>query len=234
LDIVLIGASLFAVGIALVLVTLTLLGIQSAQKLGNAILWLRKIANRLARPLIHREMISLERAEGFARDFAEGLQHIRRSPGQLLLPGLLALSRKAIMMAILYLVSVAYRNPFNLDILTAAFSTSYLFTIASITPSGVGFVEGAMTIYLKQLAVPLATSAAISVAYRGITFWLTLLYGTLAIRIIDYSNGRLRRKRPSPEKVTLPGQTLTTSATPDPITANPSQPHMDSERTPES
>jgi uncharacterized protein (TIRG00374 family) len=233
MDIVLIGASLFAVGIAVVLVTLTLLGIQSAEKLGDAILWLRKTVNRLARPLIHRELISLERVQVFASDFAEGLQHIRRSPSRLLLPGVLALTRKALMMTILYLVSVAYRNPFNLDVLTAAFSTSYLFTIASITPSGVGFVEGAMTIYLKQLAVPLETSAAISVAYRGITFWLTLLYGMIAIRIIDYSNGRFKRKQMTPEKVISPSQAHTSSVTPKLGSANPIHSQNNSEESSE-
>jgi uncharacterized protein (TIRG00374 family) len=186
LDTVLITASAFAVSIAVVLITLTLLGIQSAERLGQAVLSLTNLINRVLRPFLRRELISLSRSQSFADDFSEGLQQIRSSPSGLILPALLALTQKSLMIVILYLVSVAFHYPFNFDTLIASFSISYLFTIASVTPSGVGFVEGAMTLYLKALQVPLATSVVISVAYRSITFWLILIYGIVAIRWVGY------------------------------------------------
>jgi hypothetical protein len=204
LDAVLITASIFASSVTVITILLTLLGIRSADKLGRAVLWLAGIANRALHPILRREVINQTDAQDFARDFAEGLQHVRRSPSRLLLPFLLALSRKVVMMAILYLVSMAFHTPLEPFTLVAVFSTSYLFTIASVTPSGVGFVEGAMIVYLNALQVPLATSAAISLAYRGITFWLTLVYGLIAIRLVDYSNGRLK-KSSSPSKAPLLG-----------------------------
>jgi uncharacterized membrane protein YbhN (UPF0104 family) len=140
-------------------------------------------------------LISHARAVSLGADVSEGLKHIRRSPGRLLQPGILALTRKLLMMLILFLVSMAFRYPFPLDTLVASFSTSYLFTIASVTPSGVGFVEGAMTVYTAALGVPLATSAAISLAYRGLTFWLTLAYGLVAIRWVGYPPQEARDKR---------------------------------------
>ena len=186
LDTVLIAASTFAISIAVVLITLTVLGIQSAERLVRAVLSLTNLINRLLRPFLNRELISLSRSQGFADDFSEGLKHIRSSPSGLILPAILALTQKALMIIILYLVSVAFHFPLSLNTLIAGFSTSYLFTIASVTPSGVGFVEGAMTLYLKALQVPLATSAVISVAYRSITFWLILVYGIVAIRWVGY------------------------------------------------
>lgn len=203
LDAVLITASIIASSVALITILLTLLGIRSADKLGRAVLWLTDKANRALRPLLRREVIDQPQAQEFARDFAEGLQHVRRSPGRLLLPFLFALSRKAVMMTILYLVSMAFHTPLDPFTLVAVFSTSYLFTIASVTPSGVGFVEGAMLVYLNSLQVPLATSAAISLAYRGITFWLTLIYGMIAIRIVDYHNGRLKESSRIPSRAPL-------------------------------
>ncbi|UCF61146.1 MAG: flippase-like domain-containing protein [Anaerolineaceae bacterium] len=208
LDAVLITALTFAVSVAVITILLTLLGIRSADKLGHAVLWLTDKANRALRPVLRREVIDQARAQDFTQDFAEGLQHVRRSPGRLLLPFLLALSRKLVMMTILYLVSMAFHTPLDLFTLIAVFSTSYLFTIASVTPSGVGFVEGAMLVYLNALQIPLATSAAISLAYRGITFWLTLVYGLIAIRIVDYSNGRLKKTR-SPSGASLFGDQRT-------------------------
>ena len=202
LDTVLIAASVFAISIAVALITLTLIGIQSTGRLGQVVLSLTNMINRVLRPFLHRELISLSRSQGFANDFSEGLQHIRSSPAGLILPAILALTQKALMITILYLVSVAFHYPFNLDTLIASFSTSYLFTIASVTPSGVGFVEGAMTLYLKALQVPLATSAVISIAYRSITFWLTLVYGIVAIRWVGYRPTQLARA--SPVEVGLP------------------------------
>jgi hypothetical protein len=206
LDAVLITASIFAVSVAVITILLTLLGIRSADKLGRVVLWLAGIANRALHPFLRREVIDQAHAQDFAQDFSEGLQHVRRSPGRLLLPFLLALSRKAVMLTILYLVSMAFHAPLSLDTLIASFSTSYLFTIASVTPSGVGFVEGAMIVYLNALQVPLATSAAISLAYRGITFWLTLVYGLIAIRIVDYHNGRFMETRVIPSSPSLPSK----------------------------
>ena len=195
LDAVLITASVFAISVSVITILLTILGIRSVDKLGRAVLWLAGTANRALHPILRRDIIDRSNAQDFARDFADGLQHVRRSPVRLLLPLLLAVSRKLVMMTILYLVSRAFLTPLDLFTLIAVFSTSYLFTIASVTPSGVGFVEGAMIVYLNALQVPLATSVAISLAYRGITFWLTLVYGLIAIRIVDYSNGRLKKSR---------------------------------------
>lgn len=198
LDTVLIAASVFAISITIALVILTALGIQSAEKLGQTVLTMSRLANRALSPILKRDVIDSIRAQGFANDFSEGLQHIRRSAGRLLIPGMLALTRKVVMMTMLYLVSVAFHHPLELDTLIAGFATSYLFTIASITPSGVGFVEGGMTLYFTAMGIPLATSAAISVAYRGITFWLVLVYGTIAIRRVGYTPSQIAKTSPTP------------------------------------
>ncbi|MCX6070619.1 MAG: lysylphosphatidylglycerol synthase domain-containing protein, partial [Chloroflexi bacterium] len=68
--------------------------------------------------------------------------------------------------------------------LLAGYAIGYLFVIVSPTPSGIGFVEGAMTLALTTLRVPLAAATVITLAFRGITVWLTLLYGMVAMRWI--------------------------------------------------
>jgi uncharacterized protein (TIRG00374 family) len=206
LDTVLIAASLFTIAIGFTLIFLALLGIQSTDNLGKAIMWLVNLANRISRRFINRDSIGHVQAQAFIHDISDGMQHIRRSPGGLLVPGILALCRKAAMMGILFLVSVAFKNPLNLSTLLAGFTTSYLFTIASITPSGVGFVEGAMTVYLTEMQVPLATSAVISLAYRGITFWLPLAYGIIAIRLVGYKPRGLTQARAVPASANPGGQ----------------------------
>jgi uncharacterized protein (TIRG00374 family) len=181
-----IGASIFAATIGVSLIIAAIVGIFSSQHLDRLVVWFVRGINRLVKPFIKKQLIDLDNARGFGTDLASGLMEIRRSPGNLLQPIGWALGRKAMMMVILYLVSRAYASPFDLPTVFVSFTVSYLFTIASITPSGVGFVEGAMSLIQVSMGIDPATSVAIAVAYRGLTFWLILLYGSFAIRAVDY------------------------------------------------
>lgn len=186
LDAWLIGAAVFAVSIAVGLLILIAIGVHSTNQLERTILRLVDLANRLLQPFFKRALINRASAQNFALDIADGLLQIRRSPRALILPFFLALTRKTVMMVILFFVSLAFHNPFGVETLLASFSVGYLFIIASVTPSGVGFVEGAMILTQNAMGVDPLTSTAIALAYRGITFWLTLAYGFIAIRMIGF------------------------------------------------
>jgi uncharacterized protein (TIRG00374 family) len=175
-------AALFLVGLALGLGTLLYLGMKSGEILGKALARISALANRIAKPFLKREYFDLSKAHAFGIDAAEGLRHARSSPGELWLPFALGLSTKALMMTILFLMFMAFNQPFSVATLIAGFSIGYLFTIVSPTPSGIGFVETAMTLALTSLRVPLAAAALIVFGYRGFTLWLTMIYGMVAIR----------------------------------------------------
>jgi uncharacterized protein (TIRG00374 family) len=155
---------------------------RSGEKLGKALAWIGALANRITKPFLKREYFDLTRAQEFGIDAAEGLRHARKSPGDLWLPFALGLSTKALMMTILFLMFMAFNQTFSVATLIAGFSIGYLFTIVSPTPSGIGFVETAMTLTLTSLRVPLAAAALIVFGYRGFTLWLTMAYGMIAIR----------------------------------------------------
>jgi uncharacterized protein (TIRG00374 family) len=175
-------AAFILVGLALGLGVLLYIGMKSGEKLGKALAWVGALANRITKPFLNREYFDLTRAQEFGIDAAEGLRHARKSPGELWLPFALGLSTKALMMTILFLMFMAFNQPFSVGTLVAGFSIGYLFTIVSPTPSGIGFVETAMTIALTSLSVPLAAAALIVFGYRGFTLWLTMAYGMIAIR----------------------------------------------------
>lgn len=180
---ILAGASfIFIVGS--VLIMLTVVGIRSAEQLQTLIQWFVRRLNGLLHPLFQKDLIDPEKAANYARDIAEGMGEIRRAPTRLAIPFFLALARKSLMMVILYCVSLAFNASYDLPTLIVTFMVSYLFTIASVTPAGVGFVEGAMAITQTGMGVSPVDSAAIIIAYRGITFWLLALYGFFAIRRI--------------------------------------------------
>lgn len=177
-------AAIILAGIALFIGVLLLLGMRSPELLRRTLAWAGGIANRVVRLFARREPFDLSRAGALSQDVNEGLQAIRRSPRGLMLPAALAFSSKALLITILTLVFIAFRQPFTPGMLIAGFSIGYLFYIVSPTPSGIGFVEGAMTLVLTPLGVPFAVAAVIAVAFRGVTFWLTIAYGMLAMRWI--------------------------------------------------
>lgn len=177
-------AAFILAGIALTIGILLLLGLRSPELLHRVLHWGGSLANRVARPFVRRELFDLTGAREVSNDVNEGLQAIRRSPRGLILPGALAFSSKALLITILTLVFIAFRQPFTPGMLIAGFSIGYLFYIVSPTPSGIGFVEGAMTLVLTSLGVSFAIAAVIAVAFRGVTFWLTIAYGMLAMRWI--------------------------------------------------
>jgi uncharacterized protein (TIRG00374 family) len=183
-----ITASLILTGLALGLGFLLYLGMHSGEKLGQALKWLGKMTNRILHPFIKREHIDTERAYYFGVDAAEGLRLARKSPGGLWIPLALGLSTKLLMMTILFLMFLAFKQPYTVSTIVAGFSMGKLFTIVSPTPSGVGFVETAMTLALNSLGVPLAPAALIVLGYRGFTLWLTMLYGMIGIRWVGLSS----------------------------------------------
>jgi len=175
-------AVLVLAGIALGTGLVLVMGMRSPALLSNVLTRLGNLVNRMLRPILRRNSVDVSRALPFAEDVYEGLQVVRKSPVKLLFPALLAFTSKALLITILGLIFVAFGQPFTITMLIASFSIGYLFYIVSPTPSGIGFVEGAMTLVLTSLGLSLAISVVITLVFRGVTFWLTVLYGMLAIR----------------------------------------------------
>ena len=100
------------------------------------------------------------------------------------MPAFLALNNKVLLLTILLLVFLAFKVPFTTSIVIAGFSIAYLFMIVSPTPSGVGVVEGVLTLTLHSLDIPLEAAIVVTLAYRGITFWVPFFFGFLSLRIL--------------------------------------------------
>ncbi len=164
------------------------LGLKSASQMGNALAWLARLVNKILSPFIRKQYLSERRAYEFAGDASLGLQKLRKEPRKLVLPVLLGLSNKALLITILLMMFLAFKVPATPGTLIAGFSIGYLFTIVSPTPAGIGFVEGALTLGLNSLNVPLGMATILALSYRGITFWLPLLFGMVAFRMISRSS----------------------------------------------
>jgi uncharacterized protein (TIRG00374 family) len=206
-----ITASLILTGLAIGLGFLLYLGMRSGERLGKALVWLGRMVNRILHPFIKREYIDADRAYNFGVDAAEGLRLAKKSPGGLWIPLALGLTTKILMMIILFLMFLAFRQPYSIATIVAGFSMGYLFTIVSPTPSGVGFVETAMTLALNSLGVPLAPAALIVLGYRGFTLWLMMLYGMIGIRWVGSSSRKDDQDPETTAMQSIPGKPPSTT-----------------------
>jgi glycosyltransferase 2 family protein len=166
--------------IAMALGSLLYLGSQSGNALGKALAGMARLVNRILRPFIHREYLSETRAYEFAHEMAQDLKSLPEH-----LPFLYALIGKALLMGVLVSMFLAFQVPFSAGTIIGGFSITYLFLIVSPTPSGIGIIEGVMPLALSSLRVPWGQAVIITLAYRGVTFWIPLALGAIAFRVLE-------------------------------------------------
>ncbi len=180
---------LIAAGILLLIAaadgTMLVLGYRSSAQLGRLLAWLSRLVNRIAAPVLHRDLLQVERAHQFAREVAEGISTIRGSRRNLIWPFLFTLNNKALLICVLAFVFLALNTPFSTGTLVGGFSISYLFFYASPTPSGVGFVEGILPVALNTLMVPFTNAVLITLAFRAVTLWFPLVVGAVTFRLLQ-------------------------------------------------
>lgn len=198
-----IAASTIIFLIATALGFLMWLGSRSAVALGNVLAWMARLVNRVVYPFLHREYLSETRAHLFAHEMAKDLRSLPERPRSLAVPLLYAFANKVVMMCILASVFLAFQVPFSAGTIIGGFAISYLFLIVSPTPSGIGIVEGVMPLALSSLRVPWSQAVLITLAYRGITFWIPLAIGALALRLLER------------EKITVPKSEVKEHSLPD-------------------
>ena len=180
-----IGASSVMFIVATVLGFLLYLGSQSGKALGNVLAWMARFVNRVARPFIHREYLSEARAHEFAEEMAQDLRSLPETAAQPDRAFSVFAGRQDPADARLLCVFLAFQIPFSAGTIIGGFAISYLFLIVSPTPSGIGIVEGVMPLALSSLRVPLSQGLIVTLAYRGITFWLPLGIGAIAFRMTE-------------------------------------------------
>lgn len=181
-------ASLILLAIACVLALLLYLSYRAPIKLGKLLAKIARMGNRLLKVFTRREYFSETRALSFAMEMSEGLGSLPRKPYSLLAPFLFSLINKALLMGVLTSAFLSFNIPFTAGKIITSFSIAYLFVIVSPTPSGLGVVEGAMTLVLHSLHLNWGDAILVTLAYRAVTFWLVLAFGALAFRSLSMSS----------------------------------------------
>lgn len=177
-------ASAIMLSIASLLAFLLYLGSKSEIRLGDALSRIAQFLNRLAYPVLRREYLSEAKMRNYAHDMAEDLRALPQRWRTLIKPFLFAFANKMLLMGVLTVIFLAFRIPFSAGTIIGGYSITYLFTVISPTPSGIGIVEGVMPLALSSMNVPWSQAVIATLAYRGITFWFPLGVGAWALRVL--------------------------------------------------
>jgi uncharacterized protein (TIRG00374 family) len=64
-------------------------------------------------------------------------------------------------------------------VLVTGYAIGVLFWLVSLTPQGIGIVEGVMALAYASLDVPAERATLIALAFRGLAFWLPMAAGAV-------------------------------------------------------
>ena len=148
--------------------------------------WLCERINAGARLILKRDLVSRAQIGEFVAHFVEALQITRTSKRAMARPIIHAIAVDALEIAVLGACFGAFPSthgaPVSLELLLVGYSIGTLFLVVSITPQGLGVVEGVMTAIFVGLGIPLERAAVVVLVYRGLSLWLPLLAGFLTLR----------------------------------------------------
>ncbi len=136
------------------------------------------VAKRVRRARNAPPLLPEDWANGQAREYTEAARACLSSPApRVITPFLFGFAAHLADIASLGCLFRAFGQTIAPGALVAGFAVGLLFWIVSVTPEGVGAVEGMMTLAFVSLGVPAARAAVVTLAFRGLTFYLPVLLG---------------------------------------------------------
>ena len=140
--------------------------------------------NFVAYRVLDRAVWPEEKVRSFALEFSVAVRTLRSARGGLLRPLFHTFWVDGLEIGVLAACFAAFPGTGTVSpaLVLAGYAIGTLFLIVSVTPQGLGVVEGVMTATFVSLGVPLERAAVVVLAYRGLSFWLPLGAGFLAAR----------------------------------------------------
>jgi phosphatidylglycerol lysyltransferase len=182
LEVYQIVAALILFLMTLALSSVLALGLWQPELLRRLLLWLKTAANKLAKRLKRADFFDDEWVERNATEYTDASAAIARYPKRLARAMGIMMVAHIVDLASLYVLFLAFQYPIPIGALVAGYAMGILFWIVSPTPQGIGVVEGVMALVFTSLGVPAAVAATVTLAFRGLTFWLPLLIGFIILR----------------------------------------------------
>ncbi|HEX9118630.1 MAG TPA: lysylphosphatidylglycerol synthase transmembrane domain-containing protein, partial [Anaerolineae bacterium] len=169
---------LFILTLSFVLV----LGVWRPAALHRLLVWVHGRLDALARLLKRPPFVAADWGEKNAIEFTQAAAAIQAHPLRLARTFAAAMAAHLLEMTTLYTLTRAFNAQVHPGVLVAGYAVGILFWVVAVTPSGIGVVEGIMALVFTTLGVAGEAATLISLAFRGMTFWLPLLIGFLLLR----------------------------------------------------
>ncbi len=147
------------------------------------------LVNVLSRLVRRRPLVTQEKLYQLSGGLHETIEHFVDQPKRLAGPSAWAFLSHLAMMMVLGFLFLAAAEPIPVDILATGYAIGWLFSVVSITPQGVGFVEAAMIGTFTSLGVAFELATVVVLAYRGITFWLPFMFALGTLHRLDIMAG---------------------------------------------
>lgn len=153
------------------------------KKLEKILNWAATRVEKLNGLVRSKPLHAERRVNTFLTDMNEGVDLMREAGWRSLKkPVLHAFINETLLLFMFFLTALAFNQHLGFGVLVAAYSVSVLFYVVSPTPGGLGFVEGTLILVLQTLGVEAHYAVVITLAYRGITFWLPFISGFASLR----------------------------------------------------
>jgi uncharacterized protein (TIRG00374 family) len=176
------AASLVLLAMVAGLTGVLLLGLWQPARLLRLLGGLQQAANWLAGRLRRPPLLAPDWATRNAGEFSQAAVAIAAFPGRLARTLGLALAAHAANLLSLYALFLAFRHPIQFGPLVAGYAVGILFMIVSPIPMGIGVVEAIMPLVYISLGAPSEAATVVTLAFRGLSFWLPFVAGFLLLR----------------------------------------------------
>jgi phosphatidylglycerol lysyltransferase len=177
-----IGAAIILLLVTIGLSAILLLGIWKPDWLHRVFNFFQQTANRLTSRVRRSPFFAEDWAQKNAEEFNHAARAVTGHPSQLIRTIGVAFLAHLLDITTLYILFRAFNQPVGLGTLVAGYAMGILFWIVSITPQGIGVVEGVMALTFTSLGISGAVATTVVLAFRGLTFWIPMLLGFFAVQ----------------------------------------------------
>ncbi len=175
-------AAIILLFITVGLSAILLLGIWNQSVLQKLFGWTQRTANWMVGQLHRSLSLADDWAQKNAVEFGDASIAVANHPSRIVRAIAVAFLAHLLDIFTLYILFRAFNQPVGPGVLVTGYAIGILFWIVSITPQGIGVVEAMMALVFTSLGIPGAAAATIVLAFRGLTFWIPMLLGFLAIQ----------------------------------------------------
>lgn len=178
--------------LTIIMTSVLLLGLWQPALLRKLLHWLHLRVDSLFARFNKPSPLATDWAENTFNDFVGIGRAIRSNPRGLVKMLLVSFLAYCTDLLSLYMVFRAFTQPVHFGILVAGFSMGILFWVITVTPQGIGLVEGMMALVFTSLGIQANLATVIALTFRGLTFWLPFLFGFIFLQALPMFRGESR------------------------------------------